>query len=202
MTAAVRRALGPLAENVAFSEVQLEALGRYAESLQRWNQRIRLTGAGSVDAILAEQVGDALPLLPHLPSGAFRLLDVGSGAGLPGIVLALLRPDAEVTLIEPIGKKHAFLRAMIRELPLPSTEALQARVESLAPDDPFDVAISRATWPIADWLTRARPGLRPGRRILGLTSADLSTLPPDAVAHPYRRAGATRHVIVLEAASS
>lgn len=198
MTGTVLQALGTLANGVTVSEGQLEALDRYAEALHHWNQRIRLTGAGSVEAILGEHVADALPLLPHLPSGAFRLLDVGSGAGLPGIVLALLRPDAKVTLIEPIGKKYAFLRAMIRDLPLPQTIALQTRIESLAPEDDFDVAVSRATWPIADWLSRARPALRPDRRILGLTGADLSTLPRDAVAHPYELAGATRHVIVLD----
>lgn len=197
MSSATRKALGPGARGVELSNLQLDALGRYAASLHAWNQRIRLTGARSVDAILAEHVADALPLLAHLPPGPFRLLDVGSGAGLPGIALAVLRPDASVTLVEPNGKKHAFLRAMIRELPLPAVEALQARIERLGPDDDFDVAISRATWPIADWLDRARPGLCQGRRILGLTGAALGALPPDATAHPYELAGSSRHVVVL-----
>ncbi|MBW2241017.1 MAG: 16S rRNA (guanine(527)-N(7))-methyltransferase RsmG [Deltaproteobacteria bacterium] len=197
MSRGIRGSLGAAAAGVAIQESQLEALGRYAESLDSWNQRIRLTGAGSIEAILAEHVADALPLLAHLPHGPFRMLDVGSGGGFPAIVLALLRPDAQITMVEPIGKKHAFLRAMVRELPLPNSEAVQARIDRLSTEDDFDVAISRATWPIAEWLSRARPGLLPGRRILGQTGADLSTLPPDAVTHAYEHRGAQRHVVVL-----
>lgn len=197
MSVEIRTALGPLAQGIPLGETQLDALGRFAAGLHRWNQRIRLTGAASLDEILGEQVADALPLLAHLPTSRFRLLDVGSGAGLPGLVLAVLRRDAEVRLVEPNGKKHAFLRAMIRELPLPNAEAIQARVEALTRDDDFDVAVSRATWPIADWLARARPGLLPGRRILGLTGGDLSSLPDDVSVHPYELAGSQRHVVVL-----
>ncbi|MCP3984308.1 MAG: 16S rRNA (guanine(527)-N(7))-methyltransferase RsmG [bacterium] len=200
MTIDVHSALGALASGVALTAPQLESLGRYSTSLHSWNQRIRLTGASSVEAILGEHVADALPLLRHLPDGPFRLLDVGSGAGFPAIVLALLRPDAQVTMVEPIGKKHAFLRAMIRELPLPNAEALQARIEQLSADDDFDVAVSRATWPIADWLIRARPGLVPGRRILGQIGADVSTLPGDAEVYTYELAGSCRHVVRLETA--
>ncbi|MCP5059644.1 MAG: 16S rRNA (guanine(527)-N(7))-methyltransferase RsmG [bacterium] len=189
--------LGTAAEGRAIQESQLEALGRYAESLHNWNQRIRLTGADSIEAILAEHVADALPLLDHLPSGPFRMLDVGSGGGFPAIVLALLRPDAQITMVEPIGKKHAFLRAMIRELPLPNAEALQARVDHLSTEDEFDVAISRATWPIEEWLARARPGLLPGRRILGQAGANLPELPPDVTVHAYEHMKSRRHVVVL-----
>ncbi len=203
MSPDVRAALGPLARGLELSPPQEDQLRRYAESLHAWNQRIRLTGATSVEAILAEHVADALPLLPHLPERPFRVLDVGSGAGLPGIPIAILRPDARVTLLEPNGKKHAFLRAMIRELPLPNTEALRARLEDLPPDAAWDVAVSRATWPLTAWLERAHPTVRPGGRILAQTGPHPpNDLPPAAHLHPYPLAGTTRHVVTLTTAAA
>src|SRR5688572_10696434 len=83
------RALG-----VAVPEAAFEPLARYASLVLEWGARINLTGARSAEALADDHLADALALLPFLPAGPFSLVDVGSGAGLPGLVLALLRSDA------------------------------------------------------------------------------------------------------------
>ena len=107
----------------------LVPLARYASLVLEWGARINLTGARTPEALADDHLADALALLRFLPPGAFSFVDVGSGAGLPGLVLALLRPDAAGTLLEPIGKKHAFLAHAIRTLGL--TGRVAARAERL-----------------------------------------------------------------------
>ncbi len=174
----------------------LERLAAFANELDAWNQRINLTGARDAAAIVCEHVVDALAALPHLPSGAFSLLDVGSGGGLPGIPLAILRPDAEVLLLEPITKKATFLRAMRRELPLENVEVVIGRLEELDPSARFDRLISRAVWDPATWLERARPWRAPGGRILALAGADAGEPPAGVEVHPYRIGHSSRAIWV------
>jgi 16S rRNA (guanine527-N7)-methyltransferase len=156
----------PLAAlGLGLAEGQAELLARYLALLLPWNERVNLTGARSADEVLDRHLADTLALVPQLPAGAFRLVDVGAGAGFLGIGVAVLRPDAHCVLLEPVGKKHAFLRAAARELPLPNVEARAERLEEhLARPDftPFDVAASRATWSPLEWLERAMPLLRAG----------------------------------------
>ena len=154
---------------------QTASLIQYAELLIRWNQSINLTGARSIGAVIAEHYPDAYALAKRLDRPA-RLIDVGSGGGLPALPLALLRPDLEIRLCEPIAKKAAFLRTAIRELKLAERVALEARRgEELAGElavDParrFDVAVSRATFAPEAWLALGRRLVRPGGRVFVLT---------------------------------
>ena len=150
---------------------QTEALLGYADLLIRWNRRINLTGARSVEAVVAEHYPDAFALSRRLDQPA-RLVDVGSGGGLPAIPLALLRPELTIRLSEPIAKKGAFLRTAIRELQLAERVSLgSGRGEQLAEEAPgsFDVATSRATFEPGAWLALGRRLVRPGGRVFVLT---------------------------------
>jgi 16S rRNA (guanine527-N7)-methyltransferase len=190
------RALG-----VELSAGTLARLARYASLVLDWGARINLTGAKTAEALAAEHLADALPLLAHLPSGPFRLVDVGAGAGLPGIVIALLRPEASGTLLEPAAKKHAFLAHAIRSLELGDRlaarrERLEAHLET-GGRGAYDVAVSRAVWPAAEWVRRGAPLLSAGGVLLGLEGAAPGELPAGCARHPYALAGHRRAVVVL-----
>ncbi len=195
--AEIGTALRPLAERcgVELGPSVADTLAQYVTALEHWNRSINLTGLKEPQRIVGELVADALPLGPHLPEAPFRLIDVGSGAGLPGLVLAVLRPDAQVLLLEPSQKRVAFLRAMRRELPLPNVEVQAARLEDLVDASGFDVWVSRAVWPVAEWMTRASSLAGEGALVLGQTGAD----PPELIGCevvPYEIGGAVRNVVV------
>ena len=154
---------------------QTDSLLQFADLLIRWNQSINLTGARSVGALVAEHFSDAYVLAKRL-DGQARLIDVGSGGGLPAVPLALLRPNLAILLCEPIAKKAAFLRTAIRELELADRVTLETRRgEQLADElsgavsQRFDVATSRATFAPQTWLTLGRRLVRPGGRVFVLT---------------------------------
>lgn len=173
-TAADRDRLRALsAEWEPTSEATLDDLLRYGELLLTWNRRINLTAAPSLAALIDAHFLDAFPLARRLP-GPARVLDVGSGGGLPAIPLALLRPALHLTLCEPIAKKQAFLRTAVRELGLVSRiEVLGERAETLAESRPgFDAAVSRATFPPAEWLALAPRLVRAGGRVFALAARE------------------------------
>jgi 16S rRNA (guanine527-N7)-methyltransferase len=198
---AARLAEPALAFGVTVSASASALLARYAGLVLAWGARINLTGARTPEALVDEHLADALALLPHLPGGAFRFVDVGSGAGLPGIAIALLRSEASGVLLEPVRKKHAFLAHAIRALDL--SGRVEARAEGLADHleaggrAAYDVALSRAVWPAAEWLALGEPLLRPGGLLLGVEGAKAGALPPGAVRHPYRLGDRARAVITL-----
>jgi 16S rRNA (guanine527-N7)-methyltransferase len=197
------RLAGPARElGVEIDGSELELLARYAGLVLDWGSRINLTGARTPEALADEHLADALALLPHLPGGAFRFVDVGSGAGLPGLVLAIVRRAASGVLLEPIRKKHAFLAHAARELGL--VGRVEARAERLeahlagGAGASYDVAISRATWPAANWLVRGRPLVRPGGRVYGFEGSTPGELPAGAQRYPYTLGRRRRALIVLE----
>jgi 16S rRNA (guanine527-N7)-methyltransferase len=179
----------------ALTPEQDATLVRYIELLLKWNARINLTAARGVDDA-AQHVIDCLAVVPHLPAGPARLVDVGSGGGLPAVMIATMRPDLDVTAVEPTHKKHAFLRTAARELALANLAAIATRLDDL-PDASWDIATSRATFALADWLTAGLRLVRPGGLVLGLEGADQPDLPAGAVRHPYPLADRTRAIISL-----
>jgi 16S rRNA (guanine527-N7)-methyltransferase len=196
------RLSGPACElGLVLAPALVERLARYAELVLDWGARINLTGARTREALADEHLADALVVLPQLGARAFRFVDVGSGAGLPGLVLAIARADAKGVLLEPIRKKHAFLAHAVRELGLGArvearAERLEAHLAGGAAGT-YDVAISRATWPAADWLGRGASLVRPGGRVLGFEGAEPGELPMGATRHPYVLGGRRRALVIL-----
>jgi 16S rRNA (guanine527-N7)-methyltransferase len=111
----------------------VERLDRFFAVLAVWNRRIRLTGERDLRLVIEQHAVDSLAPLPYLPSTGL-VVDLGSGAGFPGIVLGCIRPDLELCLIEPRRRRTSFLREAIRSIPLPRARALEMRGEEAAHD--------------------------------------------------------------------
>jgi 16S rRNA (guanine527-N7)-methyltransferase len=156
--------------SIPCSSEQTKRLLAFTDLLIRWNQKINLTGARSAGALISDHYPDAFALARRLDRPA-RLLDVGSGGGLPALPLALLRPELTLVLCEPIAKKVSFLRTAVRELDLTGrVQVEQLRAEELiARGARFDAAASRATFEPEAWLALGRELVGPGGRVFVLT---------------------------------
>ena len=170
----------------------------------RWNQRIQMTATRDHEEFVSRHVVDSLELAADLPQGAARMLDVGSGGGLPGLVLAIVRPEIAFTLIEPTQKKHAFLSTARRELALSNLQTYAIRDEELRQRDdfqPFDYAVARAVWALDSWLQRARALVRPGGLIFAMEGRNESALPKGSLRRRYQLEGGRQRSIVQLTAS-
>jgi len=163
---------------LAPSEEQLDSLLRLTRLLGRWSQRINLTGHREPSAIVRRLLLDAAALLNALPEFS-TTADLGSGAGFPGLPLAILRPKAPVVLVEARERRHHFQRAAIRELGLPNVVAWRGRVEILEPE-PSSLVLAQALGPprqVLDWML-------PWAKIGGLLAIPGGEEPPDPGYHP------------------
>jgi len=120
----------------------------YAELIRKWNRGQNLTSLRRLDQIVARHLVDVLPLVRAIPAGAAHVADIGSGAGSPGIPVAVCLPQVEVTLVESRKKRAVFLRQCRIELGLGNVAVHHGRAESWAPDEPPDVLVSRAAAPL------------------------------------------------------
>ena len=138
-------------------------LATYVATLLLWRTRMSLTAASTAAEIVQQHVADSFAVLPHLPNGCC-VADLGSGAGFPGVVLAITRPDAQVALIEARRKRASFLREVLRQAAITNAQVIEARVEALPQEliGTFDVVTSRAFGPVSEFLALSRPLLRPG----------------------------------------
>ena len=154
------------------SNEQIEALERYSQMVLTHNPRANITGARDVAAFIAGPLFDALTLMPVMTTTG-RLVDIGSGGGLPAVPLGILRPEIALTLVEPRQKRAAFLRQMV--------DAFQLNATVLATQDRelkelnFDGATAQAVFPPAKWIARARRLLRNGGATYTLTSIPVTT---------------------------
>lgn len=157
-------AQGLAALGLDLSSAQQRQLLDFVALLAKWNRTYNLTAIREPERMVTHHLLDALAVLPHLPQRAgLRVLDVGAGGGIPGIPLAIARPDWHVTLVDANHKKVAFIRQAAIELSLRNVDAQAVRVETLAPAAPFDVVISRAFADIATFAaTSARHVARDG----------------------------------------
>jgi 16S rRNA (guanine527-N7)-methyltransferase len=141
------------------SASQTDALLGHLALLQRWNATYNLSAVRDPQQMLTHHVVDCLgvigPLRRQVGSGPLRVLDVGSGGGLPGIVIAILNPGMDVTCVDSVGKKAAFVRQAAGELRLPNLHSQHARVEQLKAE-PFEVVTSRAFASLADFTRLTR----------------------------------------------
>jgi 16S rRNA (guanine527-N7)-methyltransferase len=173
-----------------------DSLSRYARLLLAWNERINLSGARDLETLAAEHLADAFALVPHLPATG-RCVDVGSGAGLPGVVLALARPDLTFELLEPSQKRRAFLGAVQRELDLANISTSSARLEDLVQERPaqFDFAVSRAVFALGDWLREGSKLVRAGGVVAGLAGG--GTKVSGAEVLPYDVGAGPRAIVLV-----
>ena len=176
--AALGAALG-----LALSQTQVAALLAYLDLLQRWNATYNLTAVRERAGMLSHHLADCMTVVPPLMRHCAerqawgRVLDVGSGGGLPGVVIATLVPKLDVTCVDPVGKKVAFVRQVAGALRLPQLHALHSRVEDLGVP-PFDVITSRAFASLADFTRATQRHLAPG----GVWMAMKGKVPDDEIA--------------------
>jgi 16S rRNA (guanine527-N7)-methyltransferase len=147
------------AMGVALTDAQADQLLAYRDLIQKWNRVYNLTAVRDPQDMLTHHLLDSLsvvaPLRRHLlQTGATRLLDVGSGAGLPGVVLAVACPELAVTCVDTVAKKASFIQQVALSLKLPNLRGVHARVENMG--ERFDVVTSRAFASLADFVTLTR----------------------------------------------
>ncbi len=151
-------------------------LGRFTGELLRWNQKVNLTAITRPDEVLEKHLLDSLALVPEV-TAARSLLDLGAGAGFPGLPLAVALPRLEVTLVDAAAKKVGFLKHVVAQLGLaPRVRAVHARAEGRPDQEGLsrsEVVVSRALAEPARWLALAAEYLAPGGRALVMTARPL-----------------------------
>lgn len=174
-----RLAEGLSALGLGLEPGQVGALLRLVDELADWNARFNLTAITEPAAVVDKHLLDSLAVLPHLKGLA--IADIGTGAGFPGLPLAIADPDRRYTLVESTGKKANFVRHAARVLDLPNVEVVQARAESYRPARPFDAVIARALGSLADFVRVAGHLAGRGGRLLAMKGkvpeAELEALP-------------------------
>lgn len=153
---------GIAALGVELPDAVQEKLLHFIVLLQKWNRVYNLTAVRDAEQMLTHHLLDSLSVLPHLWPG--RWLDVGCGGGLPGLVLAMARPDWHFELLDSNSKKTGFVQQAIIELGITNAEVHCARVEDWKKDNAFDGIISRAFAEAADFVSATRHLLAPGGR--------------------------------------
>lgn len=195
----------------SLTDEQRATFDRYLDLLLQANQRMNLTRLVDRQQAAVGHVGDALTLLPWIPAGPLKLIDIGSGGGVPGIPLAIALPEAQVMLVESTQKKAAFLRDCVRELKLSNVEVCPQRAEE-AGRSPlrgrFDVATARAVGELSFLVEWCMPLLVKGGRLLAMkgakareeiasATAALRTLnAAEPVVHSVELPGTENHVIL------
>ncbi len=166
MTLAQQLAQGVVELGVALPVGAQQRLLAYLELLQKWNRVYNLTAVRQAPRMVSLHLLDCLAAAPH--AAAASIFDVGSGAGLPGIPLALALPEARVTLLDSNHKKAAFLRQAVMQLRLTNAEVICERAESWRPPAPFDVVISRAFSDLAELVSLAGRHLAERGRLVAM----------------------------------
>lgn len=154
------------------SEQQYQACELLLQELLRWNERINLTAITNPDEMTVKHLIDSLQLVPLLQAGE-HLLDIGSGAGFPALVLAVMRPDCRISSIDAVGKKIIFQRHIARLLQLNNVQPLHGRVEKLAVEQPgcFNLVTSRAFSNLMFFAKQAESLVCQGGKIISMRSA-------------------------------
>jgi 16S rRNA (guanine527-N7)-methyltransferase len=143
-----------------------ERLLAYVALLAKWNRAYNLTAVRDRQEMVLRHLLDSLSVLPWVVGP--RLLDMGSGGGLPGIPLALACPELDVVLLDSNLKKSRFQRQAVIELPLSNVAVVEMRAEDYRPDAGFDTVVSRAFSSLLEFLRLGRPLLAPGGRLLAM----------------------------------
>lgn len=190
--------------NIDLNEEQHARLQQFVALLLKWNKTYNLTAIKSSDDAMLLHIIDSLLVLPYI--NGKRLLDVGTGGGLPGIPLAIADPSLQITLIDCVQKKTRFLQQAKIELGLTNVEVVHARVESFQADEPFDIITSRAFASVTDFVTCSEHLLHESGSWFALKGkkpdAELGSLPSHIqlqAMHSLQLPGniAERHLLIL-----
>ena len=209
MMTASNLSIGIEALGLRLSSETLERLEHYLDLLEKWNAVINLTAVRDRERMITLHLLDSLTVAPSL-TGKSRLLDVGSGGGMPGIPLAIACPFLSVTLLEPNQKKAAFLRQVKLELGLDQVSVIAERVEQWACPELFDVIVSRAFSDLPDFVAGAGHLLAAGGVLIAMKGVvpfeELTRLPAKFTSQVIQVAvhnlAAQRHLIVVKEAHS
>lgn len=191
---------------VDLSATQQDQLLDYLALLGKWNHVYNLTSVRDPAQMMTLHLLDSLAAVPAF-DGARNVLDVGAGGGLPGLVLAIARPDMKVSLIDTVHKKTAFLTQVKAELGLKNVTVYTKKVQDLAVKEPFDVITSRAFADLSDFIEWSQHLLAPDGRFIALKGTapqeERERLPDDWTVQqlqPLRVPGldAERHLVFVE----
>lgn len=180
----------------------------YLELLAKWNKTYNLTAIRDADKMISHHLLDSLSVLRHLPAGT--LADIGSGAGLPGIPLAIAEPSRRVTLNDANHKKAAFLQQAVIELQLTNAAVHIGRVQTWRPVESFACVITRGFAELASFIAACRHLLAPGGVLAAmkgvLPAAELQRVPADAQCRDVHRLqvpqlDAERHLVLCRCAA-
>jgi 16S rRNA (guanine527-N7)-methyltransferase len=197
-------ASGMMALGLHADQESQQKLMAYLVLLTKWNRVHNLTAVKAPEEMVTLHLLDSLSVMPYVQEG--RLLDVGSGAGFPGIVLAIMRPDLQVTTLDSVGKKASFMRQVKAELGIKNLEVVGGRVEAFSPDQKFDMIISRAFSEISDFLRLTQHLIKEGGAWLAMKGVypheELAKVQGyESVVHALHVPGlnAQRHLVILKA---
>lgn len=199
-----------LQQGLAALDVDIDPAARakllqFLELLAEWNRVYNLTAVREIEQMLPRHLLDSLSVIPYLHGK--RVLDIGTGAGLPGVPLALARPDLHFALLDSNAKKIRFVRQAIHDLGLTNVETAHIAVERYQPPEAFDTLIARAVAAIPDMLNSCRHLVTPGSRVLAMKGvypkdelADLDRVfqVRDVVNLAVPGLDAARHLVILE----
>ncbi|MGF1642851.1 MAG: 16S rRNA (guanine(527)-N(7))-methyltransferase RsmG [Thiotrichales bacterium] len=199
--ARMREGLQALAST--WGDAQIDAAIRYLDLMQRWNAAFNLTAITEPRQMLVQHLFDSLAIAPFVTGPA--TLDIGTGAGLPGIPLALNAPDADFTLLDSNGKKIRFIRQAVIELRLTNVTIVHTRVADYQPTTAFDCIVSRAYASLRQFVDDARRLCNPGGRLLAMKARlredELGAIRPDCDfrVEPLKVPGleAERHLVII-----
>ena len=204
-TVAGRLAAGATGLGLELAPGQVDALLALAEELADWNTRVNLTAITEPAEVVDKHLLDSLAVLPLLRGHS--VADIGSGAGFPGLPLAVADPERRYTLVESTGTKEKFLRHAVSRLALPNVEVVQGRAESYRPPRPLDCVVARALGPLAEFVRVAGHLAGRGGRLLAMKGkapeAELKALPAGWKAlavHPVAIPGLDAERCVVELA--
>lgn len=194
---------GARALGIALPAVARDKLLAYLRLLEKWNRHYNLTAIRGIEQMVPRHLLDSLAVARFIAGP--RVLDIGSGAGLPGIPLACVHPELLVTLLDSNAKKTRFLNQAVAELALANVSVVNARVEQFHPPEQFVTLLARAWTAIPDMLKRCRHLLAPGVRLLAMKGAypkeELAAV-PEAYARQVERLtvpglDAERHLVII-----
>jgi 16S rRNA (guanine527-N7)-methyltransferase len=189
---------------IVLTETQREQLLAYLALLQKWNKAYNLTAVRDPDEMVSRHLLDSLSILPFVQG--HNWLDVGSGGGMPGIILTIMRPQIRFTLLDSNGKKTRFLTQVKLELGLANVKVTQARVEAFQTEAAFDGIVSRAFSSLADFTQMTRHLSHAQTRWLAMKGQypdkELAALPVDFEVEQSTRLSVpgcqgSRHLLIL-----